>query len=385
MMLLSCSAALLLPSLRTELPLKSSHSQQSILMSLKKPSFVEQAAELVGPSVARIAIDGREGSGCIVEQGNERFLATSSLVAAGSPGSSLSIAIADGVHEATIVSVTPEDIVLLSLPHDEALPKAVSLEYSAVSSASEGDFVIAVNGDGDASLGILESHAFAVPSVADAVETVNSDLKDGAKGGAERTADGGAEGTSSGASMADEQDWVSEYGTAHPYLVVQAPLGAAMAGAPLIDADGRLAGLTLSVFAAGGECRYYAASASAVRRAVAHAQAAAARGEKREGWRVVLLNDPFNKREKVQQVLCDAGLSASAANLAMLSAHKSGRGTVGFFKADEADEAQALVSALEDRGLLVRSEAWEYYADDANDADGTDGTPDGQREDACGV
>ena len=47
-------------------------------------------------------------------------------------------------------------------------------------------------------------------------------------------------------------------------------------------------------------------------------------------------------------MLCDAGLSASAANLAMLSAHKSGRGTVGFFKADEADEAQALVSALED-------------------------------------
>ena len=63
------------------------------------------------------------------------------------------------------------------------------------------------------------------------------------------------------------------------------------------------------------------------------------------------------------QVLVEAGLANETATFVMLAAHKSGRGVVGYFKAEEAAAGEALRAGLEDRGLLVRSEPWEYYGD----------------------
>lgn len=69
-------------------------------------------------------------------------------------------------------------------------------------------------------------------------------------------------------------------------------------------------------------------------------------GEEVEGVRVVLLNDGVNKRERVAAVLAEAGLSQQASSFAMLSAHKTGRGVIGFFGTPE--EAEALRESLVD-------------------------------------
>ena len=69
------------------------------------------------------------------------------------------------------------------------------------------------------------------------------------------------------------------------------------------------------------------------------------------GARVVLLNDSINKRENVQAVLGAAGLSEQASAIAMLSAHKTGRGVIGYF--EDPEEAKKLVSEINRLGMLA--------------------------------
>ena len=70
--------------------------------------------------------------------------------------------------------------------------------------------------------------------------------------------------------------------------------------------------------------------------------------------RLVLFNDPVNKRERVESVLTDeAGLSARDANSAMMSAHKRGRGVIATFEEDALERAEALRAKLTAANLLV--------------------------------
>ena len=94
-------------------------------------------------------------------------------------------------------------------------------------------------------------------------------------------------------------------------------------------------------------------------------------GERVQGARVVLMNDAINKRENVQAVLAAAGLSEQAANLAMYSAHRTGRGVIGYF--DSREEAQALLAKIAKLGeeaelpsaLVVTCEDCEFYKADS--------------------
>merc|ERR1739848_678785 len=49
------------------------------------------------------------------------------------------------------------------------------------------------------------------------------------------------------------------------------------------------------------------------------------------GWRVVLFNDRFNRRERVQKALMAVGLNEREAHTAMMAAHTTGRGVVRVF------------------------------------------------------
>ena len=85
-------------------------------------------------------------------------------------------------------------------------------------------------------------------------------------------------------------------------------------------------------------------------------EAAAARMREAGATRVrlVLFNDPVNKRERVESVLTDeAGLSARDANSAMMSAHKRGRGVIATFEEDALERAEALRAKLTAANLLV--------------------------------
>jgi ATP-dependent Clp protease adapter protein ClpS len=79
--------------------------------------------------------------------------------------------------------------------------------------------------------------------------------------------------------------------------------------------------------------------------------------------RIVLYNDPFNKRARVAKVLKEvAGLTDEEANQSMMAAHTSGRGMVKIFAAESADgtltdaqreEAAAMVAKLGTEGIFV--------------------------------
>jgi len=157
-------------------------------------------------------------------------------------------------------------------------------------------------------------------------------------------------------------------------------------GAPLVTADGELVGITslaladplADLDAQAGESastRVYAVAATRAARAVEAMVGRLALGEKVSGARVVLFNDPINKREKVQAVLAACGLSEQAANLAMYAAHRTGRGVIGYF--DEEEEALTLVRAIAKFGkelelpsaLTIQCEECTFYKGSTDNAD----------------
>ena len=81
------------------------------------------------------------------------------------------------------------------------------------------------------------------------------------------------------------------------------------------------------------------------------------------GVRLVLFNDRFNRRQRVESVLKDVGLSEAEAQQAMMDAHTTGRGVVRVFKpgpemdlVGAMEAAEMMCGALAKADLLVELE-----------------------------
>ena len=300
------------------------------------------------------------GSAVVVEVKGEIFLVTSNHLV-GDADTRVSVA-TDGFatqHAATVVGrMAAVDLCLLSLPEGVTPPPAMRLgEPASIVDLEEGDFAIALSAVGGSkrALGIVKSQTEAGPSL----------LPDDDASAASREAPPGtAEAAMAEAEAAAEEDALAR--GEKPFLVVDAPSAEGAVGGPLLGADGALLGLTTLVISAGVDAtRYYAVNAKRMGRAIDAMLERRSLGQRVKGARVVLFNDSINKRENVQAVLAKAGLSEQASLIAMISAHKTGRGVIGYF--EKADEAKALVAKIGSLGkelpsaLIVTAEACDFF------------------------
>ena len=342
--------------------------------------FVADAAAGVRPSIARIVGATPDGQGqealggaVAVDVGSEILLLTSTNAICGRAGANFSLADDDyaACHQAEVTGELPElDLVLLSLPEGVPVPPVATFGNST--RLAEGDFVIAC-GDptGDragASLGLLCSRSgFAMPSRSASGDGDAFTLMAPPPGTAE-------------AAMAEAEAEAEAEATARgeqPFLVIDAPSVGGMSGGPLLNDAGEVVGVNTHIISAGDAAtRVYAVSAERLRRALD------AFGERRRleqrmvpGARVVLRNDPFNKRAMVQRVLSESGLSAEAASIAMLGAHNTGRGVIGVFTArEEAEDLANMIAVVGSRyelpaPLLIEVEPCKVYQPEPPTAD----------------
>lgn len=291
-------------------------------------SFVSDIHASVSPSVALIMPRGvrnstAQGSGFAVAVHNVSYILTSAHVAAG--GMSVEVALpGDGFKErynATVVGRAPggEDIALLSLPDDA--PPLPLLDFGDSNALRPGEFVVALGHPsgmrGAVSLGVLsgrsELPAFCTSAVAP------DEL---------------------GADSAGSDD---DGSAAVQYLVTDAAFAGGMSGGPLCGDDGLVYGVNTLVDGRLRGLGNLAIASNRVRVAAeAIASLSAAKGSACFALRLVLFNDQFNKRARVEKVLTSrAGLSAEAAKVAMMGAHTTGRGVVRVFEASSPSEEDA--------------------------------------------
>ena len=357
-------------------PTTSTFCARSPAPVLKASDFVANAVASASASVALVepsssADEAARGCALAVEVGSEVLLVTSSHALPADSESAVVALPADGFterHTALIVGRVPNtDLAILELPEDVAPPLPVKSFGNSLELA-EGDFVIAC-GDptgsarGGASLGTVKSRgeSFSMPSLGTDTE---------GKPNFGKPPPGTAE-----AAMEDaeaEAEVEAESRGEQPYLVTDAALVGGMSGGPLLTPEGDVIGLNTMVLSMGeAATRVYAVSAERIGRAL---EAFAARRELQSkmvrGARVWLLNDSYNKREVVQKVLSEAGLSAEASSIAMLSAHNTGRGVIGVYrKTEKANELRDLIGGLSTKfelpaPLMIEVEHCDLYIGD---------------------
>jgi S1-C subfamily serine protease/ATP-dependent Clp protease adapter protein ClpS len=148
------------------------------------------------------------------------------------------------------------------------------------------------------------------------------------------------------------------------YVVTDAAMAGGMSGGPLIDADsGVVLGLNALINMELRALGNYAVSAAecinfldGLRRRTVGSDPNNKKSEESTVYQVVLYNDRFNKRAKVQELLENlAKLNSTASNQAMMEAHVNGRGVVKQFFGDDC-EAKKLCDALREEDLLVELE-----------------------------
>ena len=102
-----------------------------------------------------------------------------------------------------------------------------------------------------------------------------------------------------------------------------------MSGGPLLNVNGEVVGVnTLNRMDLRGLGNLFIES-NALREAITAVLDNAQRASEAKALRVVLYNDPFNKRARVAKVLTSvAGLTKKEADSSMMAAHTTGRGLV---------------------------------------------------------
>ncbi|KAL7489286.1 hypothetical protein ACHAW6_014877 [Cyclotella cf. meneghiniana] len=151
------------------------------------------------------------------------------------------------------------------------------------------------------------------------------------------------------------------------YIVTDAAMAGGMSGGPLIDgSSGSVLGVNALINMELRALGNYAVSAAecndflkqmSLRLKGSAADGSTENSEKTTIYRVLLYNDRFNKRARVQDLLQKvAQLNATESNRIMMEAHTSGRGLIREFSGDNAD-ANELCDALRKEDLLVEVEA----------------------------
>ena len=157
-------------------------------------------------------------------------------------------------------------------------------------------------------------------------------------------------------------DSYSEDGAKTQYVVTDAAMAGGMSGGPLINGNtGTVLGLNALINVELRALGNYAVSAKECHRFL-HKLSVSSDSEENDQsttmYQVVLYNDRFNKRERVQSLLQNvAELNSTVSNQVMMDAHTKGRGVVREFSGEnDVEEAKKLRDALRKEDLLVELE-----------------------------
>mmetsp|Transcript_1162 Transcript_1162/g.3485 ORF Transcript_1162/g.3485 Transcript_1162/m.3485 type:complete len:302 (-) Transcript_1162:60-965(-) len=264
-------------------------------------SFVETAVATISPSLCVVAPRGvrnttLRGTGMVVRAGERLGVLTAAHVAL--PGWRLEVSTASGdTAEATLLGRDVDaDLAFLAVDRLAAPPATLRPDPARI-----GEFAIACGFPGALPNATLAAALGVVSAAADA------------------------------------------------FVVADAAVGQGMSGGPLLDADGAVLGLISRLQSFGSF--HVSAPACLDFLAALRDDDHPGRPDPDDAFRVLLFNDPFNTRARVQRVLLDAGLDDHDAARAMREAHTTGRSLVRQFDSREA--ADALCLRLRASDLLV--------------------------------
>ncbi|KAJ8609827.1 hypothetical protein CTAYLR_008130 [Chrysophaeum taylorii] len=275
-------------------------SSLSAALSLDR-GFVKRAVDAARPSVCVVTPSGVRnttfrGSGVVVRCGERVGVLTAAHVAM--PGWRLEVMFDGVAAAATVVGREPEsDLAFLEV---EGLGAREPLQFR---DADLGEFAIALGYPGVAKE--------ALAATLGVVSTATPDL-----------------------------------------LLADAAVAPGMSGGPLVDADGAVLGITTRLAMPLGGSSVPAAACLRFLEGLPREAASTTSGAATT-YKVVLFNDPFNTRSRVEQVLGDAGLRPADASRAMREAHQTGQGLVREFANEARDAADDLCLRLRAADLLV--------------------------------
>jgi len=139
------------------------------------------------------------------------------------------------------------------------------------------------------------------------------------------------------------------------FVVTDAGMSGGMSGGPLIDSTGTVIGVNALIRPDLRALGNYAVSSKELKSFLESIQHSTSDcSSDNVAYRVVLFNDPMNKKERVASVLqTTARLNITTANQVMMQAHQTGRGVVAEL---EQELAEALCLALRNQDVLVEVE-----------------------------
>jgi S1-C subfamily serine protease/ATP-dependent Clp protease adapter protein ClpS len=138
------------------------------------------------------------------------------------------------------------------------------------------------------------------------------------------------------------------------FVVSDAAMSGGMSGGPLVDSNGNVLGVIALIRPDLRALGNYAVSAQEL---IGFLESISLNEEESSdnGYRVLLFNDPMNKKKRVSSVLASvASLDKDMAEQVMMQAHKTGRGIVGNYT--DLGAAETMYAALRDEDLLVELE-----------------------------